>query len=465
MRTWQKAILLTLIIIAIPLFYFENRYFSQQVQSSNLKNQQTATLHRYHHDAGNQYAAFKTYFHKQKSVKYYYFVPTNVQNQPLDLLNAEKKLAQKLNRQLTSANTAVKDLTIYVTYQSTNIQDDTYAFNLSATAFGTTTKRFKTTYQRIGHLDGPEQIYNLADQIHPVTFKALTNNGATEPALKRLVINQLIERHTYSWSEVQALQKLTFSDQFDYTTDGLTLHFAPNELKLTQLELPLKTVGPYLNPDYVAVSNQASQVSGRHKAVALTFNTTLKPKVTQAILKTLTEHNISATFLTTGAGAKTHPQVLKDLLAAHQKVGVQTYQSDDNPANLSATDWQQNLTKTDQAFYQASGQLPQYQRLPLDTANAQLAQIAQRPFIEWSVDSQDWSTTITAPQITENVIKGVTGGDLVLLHTTATTNQALPTLIQQLKAKGYHFTTVDDLFKNQLNPQQQIFKVGDKRPL
>jgi len=51
------------------------------------------------------------------------------------------------------------------------------------------------------------------------------------------------------------------------------------------------------------------------------------------------------------------------------------------------------------------------------------------------------------------------------LHTTDVTNQALPELIKQLTAKGYHFTTVDALFDHQLTPQQQIFKVGDHRTL
>lgn len=465
MRTWQKAILLALIIIAIPLFYFENRFFSQKAQTTNLKQQQQTTLQAYHSDASEQYAAFKTYLQQEPQAKVYYFIPENTQNQPIELLDQSKKLGDKLYQQMSQQKPAIKRLTIYVTYQSTNIQDDTYAFKLSAAAYGVTNKGFKTVYQKLDHLDASEQIYNLSDQTKPVTLQALAKDTSTTATLKQIAIDQLIKDRNSDWDAVQKLQQLTFSDQFDYTTDGLTLHFNSNPLKITKIELPLEIVGPYLNPDYVPSDHQATAIKGRKKAIALTFNTTLKPQVTEAILKTLTDNNISATFLTTGAGVKAHPDVLKALIAAHQGVGTQTYASDDNPATMATADWQANVLKTNQAFYQATGKLPAYQRLPLDTANAQLAQVTQRPFIEWSVDSQDWSTTIDAPTITSNVLAGVSGGDVVLLHTTDVTNQALPELIKQLTAKGYHFTTVDALFDHQLTPQQQIFKVGDHRTL
>lgn len=466
MRTWQKAILLALVIIAIPLFYFENRYFSQKAQSTSLKQQQQSTLHTYHTDAGNQYASFKTYLQQKPSGnKIYYFIPKNTQNQPIGLLDQSKKLGNQLYQQMNQQKPTIKRLTVYVTYQSTNIQDDTYAFKLSAVAYGETTQGFKTVYQKLNHLDGAEQIYNLANQTKPVTLQALAKNTTTMTSLKQIAINQLIKERHPDWATVQKLQRLTFNNRFNYTTDGLTLYFEANPLKMTKIDLPLEIVGPYLNPDYVSSNHQTTTVKGRKKAIALTFNTTLKPKVTNAILKTLTANHVPATFLTTGAGAKAHPNVLQALVAAHQGVGVQTYASDDNPATMTTTDWQANVTKTNEAFYQATNQLPSYQRLPLDTANAGLAQVTQRPFIEWSVDSQDWSTTIDAATITSNVLAGVTGGDVVLLHTTDVTSEALPELIKQLTAKGYHFTTVDTLFEQQLTPQQQIFKVGDRRTL
>lgn len=465
MRTWQKITLLALVIIAIPLFYFENRYFSQKMQSTTLKQQQQSTLQVYHTDATNQYAAFKTYLQTEPQANIYYFVPKNIQNQPIDLLDEAKVLGDRLYQQMKQQSPSIKRLTLYVTYQSTNIQDDTYAFKLSAAAYGETTKGFKTVYQKLDHLDGAEQIYNLTNQTKPVTFQALAKNSTTKTTLQQLAVAQLIKNHQYTWTDVQKLQSLTLDSQFNYTTDGLALYFKDNPLKINKIDLPIETVGPYLKPDYVPSDHQSTAVKGRKKAIALTFNTTLKPKVTNAILETLTDNDVPATFLTTGAGAKDHPDVLKALVAAHQGVGTQTYASDDNPATMTTADWQTNVTKTNQAFYQVTGQLPAYQRLPLDTANASLAQVTHLPFIEWSVDSQDWSTTIDAATITSNVIKGVSGGDVVLLHTTDVTNQALPGLIKQLKAKGYHFTTVDALFNQQLTPQQQIFKVGDLRAL
>ena len=66
----------------------------------------------------------------------------------------------------------------------------------------------------------------------------------------------------------------------------------------------------------------------------------------------------------------------------------------------------------------------------------------------WDVDSQDWRHPGTK-RIVRNVVGNVRPGSIVLMHDgggkRGQTIGALPGIIEDLKAKGYIFVTVEDL--------------------
>ena len=61
--------------------------------------------------------------------------------------------------------------------------------------------------------------------------------------------------------------------------------------------------------------------------------------------------------------------------------------------------------------------------------------------ILWSVDTIDWQKP-DAATIIERVESKIHGGAIILAHPTASTVEALPTIIDDLKEEGYNFVTV-----------------------
>ena len=67
------------------------------------------------------------------------------------------------------------------------------------------------------------------------------------------------------------------------------------------------------------------------------------------------------------------------------------------------------------------------------------------PVIKWSVNPQDWKGH-TAAQIRSTVVGGAFPGAIVVQHDTMpNTVTALPGIIDDLRARGYHFVTVAEL--------------------
>ena len=68
----------------------------------------------------------------------------------------------------------------------------------------------------------------------------------------------------------------------------------------------------------------------------------------------------------------------------------------------------------------------------------------------WSVDSMDYRP-FTAQQLVKNVTRKVEPGRIVLIHdgggNRATTVEALPKIIVQLKELGYSFVTIPQLLE------------------
>lgn len=464
MRTWQKTIIIILTLIAIPIIYFENQYFSHQQTEAQLKTSQKTVFKAYQTHSENNYANFAVYTDTKPAGKIYYFVPKNQQGHAIDLRRQQQRIGEQLYQKALQKKQ--KNIIVYITYNGDNLHDDTYCLTPTGAVYSRVEHRFSTKFGEISDQLGQEAVYNLANQTHPVTFKDLYQDAATLPMIKQLAIDQELKKHNYTPEQLKALENLDFPtdvnyQHFSFSQHGLTLRFAKNTLGIKQITLPLATIGPYLNPDYITENDTMPSAKKKSKSVALTFNTALEPVRTKQILAILNEKAVQATFFPTGEAAHSHPKVLQKLSAANQAIGNQSYTVDDAIDTMSEADLSANLAKTDQSIFKATGALPRFMRVSPDTSNKAIATASQRALISWSVDSEDWRTDIKATEITKNVMDRTTGGDVILLRTAPETIKALPALINQLRAKGYHLVTIPALFAHRLAPFQQYAKAAD----
>ncbi|MGE6555853.1 LysM peptidoglycan-binding domain-containing protein [Exiguobacterium artemiae] len=204
-----------------------------------------------------------------------------------------------------------------------------------------------------------------------------------------------------------------------------------------------------------ASSTFVTKGSTTSKVVALTFDDGSDGGNITKILSILKSNNVKATFFLTGAGANNHPQLIKNIATAtptHQ-VGNHSYTHPDF-TKLTATQMTSELSKTENLIKSLTGRTTKpIFRAPFGASNsAVLAAVGNAGYtktIQWNIDTTDWKG-ISSTAILARVVPNVVPGSIVLMHTgvgAPGTPVALPSMISQLKAKGYKFVTISELLK------------------
>ncbi len=178
------------------------------------------------------------------------------------------------------------------------------------------------------------------------------------------------------------------------------------------------------------------------KCVALTFDDG-PGTYTESLLKLLDEHNAKATFFLIGKNVERHPGIVRDEVAAGHEIGNHTFSHQDL-TKLSPAAGQRELRKTQEAIKQASGTTPTLVRPPYGAITKGLKKSLEVPVALWSVDTLDWKTRDTRKTI--QAAEKVAPGSIVLMHDIhKSTLEAMPKILTDLGARGYHFVTVSQL--------------------
>jgi peptidoglycan/xylan/chitin deacetylase (PgdA/CDA1 family) len=180
------------------------------------------------------------------------------------------------------------------------------------------------------------------------------------------------------------------------------------------------------------------------KEVVLTFDDGPWPGNTPAVLKALADECTKAVFFPIGKHATYHPEILRQVAAAGHTVGAHTW----SHANLNAKKMTDQIAKDEiekgySAVKLALGAAPQpFFRFPeLQHGPAAVAYLGTRNIAIFScdLDSFDFRAK-NADQIVSTVMTKLDkqGKGIILMHDFQKhTAEALPTLLQRLKAGGY----------------------------
>jgi len=216
-----------------------------------------------------------------------------------------------------------------------------------------------------------------------------------------------------------------------------------------------------------ATSTLISRVYTTEKVVALTFDDGSDGTNIPAILKILSDNNVKATFFVTGKGVLNHPTWIKSIVANGHTVGNHSY-SHPYFTNISTTLMTWQLAKTEELFKNLTGKTTMpYFRPPYGAYNTLVLQtigsVGYTRTIRWNIDTIDWDGR-SAYRIYTKVLNNIVPGSIVLMHTgagAAYTTAALPTIIKELKAKGYRFVTIPTLLGSPSNQITYAVKSGD----
>ncbi|WP_199422832.1 polysaccharide deacetylase family protein [Actinotalea solisilvae] len=191
--------------------------------------------------------------------------------------------------------------------------------------------------------------------------------------------------------------------------------------------------------------------------VALTFDGGASDAGVPSILATLADRDVPATFFVTGDFARRYPERVAAVVAAGHRVGNHSDAHKHYPA-LTDAEIAVDLETARAAIVAAGAEPRPWFRFPYGDrtpADVRAVNAAGYVPVRWTVDSLGWKGTsggLTAAAVVERVLAAAQPGAIVLLHVGANPDDgttldadALPAVVDGLRARGYGFVTLDRL--------------------
>ncbi|HKV26203.1 MAG TPA: glycosyltransferase [Candidatus Acidoferrum sp.] len=216
--------------------------------------------------------------------------------------------------------------------------------------------------------------------------------------------------------------------------------------------------------DEYPLSYDIDQIGGGSpKKLVISFDDGPDPRWTPKILDILKAKHAPAVFFVVGEEANQYPDILKREYADGNEIGNHTFTHPQFDI-ISKTElkWQLNLTQrliestvgVKSILFRPPYGIDHQPEYAEEVSQLPLAQDMGYLIIGQRVDPDDWSTSdgknqISSQEIVANVLHQVSKGNIILFHdgggSRAHTVEALPIVIDDLRARGYEFVSIAEL--------------------
>ncbi len=189
------------------------------------------------------------------------------------------------------------------------------------------------------------------------------------------------------------------------------------------------------------------RVDTQEKKIAISFDCAWGTDYTDSLLEIMQNHNVKCTFFAVEFWTKKYPEYIKKISDNGHEIGTH---SSTHPymSKLSKENIVKELSSSSKAIEEITGKKVELFRPPYGDYNNTLIETARSLnlyTIQWDVDSLDWKD-LSAQSICKRVLERVKNGSIVLFHNQGqNTAKALPTIITELKARGYEFVSIGNL--------------------
>ena len=194
----------------------------------------------------------------------------------------------------------------------------------------------------------------------------------------------------------------------------------------------------------------AYKVVGR-KVVALTFDDGPWRGSTDKIVAALKRGDADATFFMLGSQVNRQRARARSVVAAGNVAAVHSWNHPIMTRRSSRTN-AADLRRCISVIRSATGTTPRWFRPPYGSTSRSLKATAKSVGLRqviWNVDTLDWRDH-KASLIASRAVRGTRSGSVVLMHdgggNRSATVAAVPRIIRSLRAKGYDFVTLDELY-------------------
>lgn len=223
---------------------------------------------------------------------------------------------------------------------------------------------------------------------------------------------------------------------------------------------PAPLPAPPAEPAYQAGAEPTPAPDTCANCVALTFDDGPGPH-TGRLLDILDEKGVKATFFVVGQNANANPQIMRRMRDSGHTLANHTY-SHPNLAKQSDAAIAQQLDDTDAAIANTTGVKVKWMRPPYgsyDNRTVVAARNRGQAVAIWNVDTADWQHR-NAARTCNIAVQNSTPGSIILMHDIhAPTVDAVPCVIDGLRAKGLRPVSLEYMVK-----QSEPGRVYTNRP-
>jgi peptidoglycan-N-acetylglucosamine deacetylase len=189
----------------------------------------------------------------------------------------------------------------------------------------------------------------------------------------------------------------------------------------------------------------------RERLVALTFDDGPDAENTPAVLASLAERNVRATFFIIGSRAASQPELLKRITAADHAVENHTFHHHPLTNLFSVARLREDVTRAQTEIHRLTGRTPIFFRPPVGLTNPRVFRVAgelglkMAGYTARALDRRD----DPPEKIAGRLLARLQPGAIFLLHDAGVPRERLlavvKMLLDQLRAAGYRCVRLDEL--------------------
>lgn len=190
------------------------------------------------------------------------------------------------------------------------------------------------------------------------------------------------------------------------------------------------------------------KIDPKKKMIAITYDDGPDAIWNHKIVQTLIQYNAAGTFFTIGnlAGSKAGQKELQFMAKNGMEIGNHS-QTHKQLSIQSDEGLRYEIDKCDSMIKKALGKKPALMRTPYGDYSQRVLDFINRPMILWSIDTLDWQS-LNADSVYQRTMSQARDGSIVLMHSIySSTYSATKRIMPALKARGFQFVTVSELFQ------------------
>ncbi len=268
-------------------------------------------------------------------------------------------------------------------------------------------------------------------------------------------------------AEARALGRLPIGSYFQVTGDGVggrlpVAYLGNRTVPAGDGWVTVADVGPipepgadWSEPDFpprrLTVGERGELIRGDPSLplIALTFDAGADVGATVQLLDVLRDRGVRSTFFIAGSYADHFPGVVARMVEDGHELANHSYSHPDF-RNLSEAQQRTEIRRGTAAIETAAGaSIVPLWRPPFGSRNSQILRVvAEEGFrsVFWTFDSGDWIVGATVGGITATDLSRAVPGAVVVHHVAPlATARAMPTIIDELRRRGYELVTVTDI--------------------